>query len=337
MSQVQLEKESLWDENAQGPLLRLDHLSVTFHKGGHGTGSTSIKAVDDVSFEIHESEVLSLVGESGSGKTTIARSIIGLVSPTSGTIYYRGADLEKIKRKDERAYRREVQFIYQDPYESLNPRLNVFTTVSLPFKRLLGISARHELIERVSTLLREVALDPSSTLEKFPHQLSGGERQRVNIARALAPNPKLLIADEPVTMLDASQRVNILSMLMELKARHNLTLVLITHDLASAKITSDKTVVMYKGCLCEVGPTTAVLSKPIHPYTELILDSTPDIEKGEVEIETAFKSEAEPISEKGCNFAPRCKYASDVCIRVIPLLEQKSVHHYAACHNPLNL
>jgi peptide/nickel transport system ATP-binding protein len=288
--------------------------------------------------EIHESEVLSLVGESGSGKTTVARCILGLTSPISGTIYYRGADLERIKRTNERAYRREVQIIYQDPFESLNPRLDVFATISLPLRRLLSVSAHDELIERVSELLREVGLDPAASLEKFPHQLSGGERQRINIARALAPNPKLLIADEPVTMLDASQRMNILSMLMELKAKHNLTVLMITHDLASAKVTSDRTVVMYRGRVSEVGPTAAVLSKPIHPYTELILDSTPDIEKGGVRPEeTAPGSEVQVITVGGCNFEPRCKYATDVCRMVRPPLEQKSALHYAACHNPLNV
>jgi oligopeptide/dipeptide ABC transporter ATP-binding protein len=319
-------------------VLSLDHLSVTFvKKGGFGSrGKSVVRAVDDVSFELRDSEVLSLVGESGSGKTTVARCIVGLVPPTLGKVYYRGVDLEEIRRKDIRAYRREVQVIYQDPFESLNPRLDVFTQVSLPLRRLVGISSHEELVDRVSKVLLEVGLDPGSSIEKLPHQLSGGERQRVNIARALAPGPKLLIADEPITMLDASQRVNILALLMELKRKLNLTVLMITHDLASAKVTSDRTAVMYLGRLAEFGPTSTVLSKPIHPYTELVLKSTPNIKGGLADEEPVEKQEGQQTTAKGCNFAPRCKYATDVCSNVNPPLEQKLPSHYAACHNPLN-
>ena len=294
-----------------------------------------MKAVDDVSLELADSEVLSLVGESGSGKTTVARCVVGLVPPTSGKVYYRGVDLDEIRREDMRAYRREVQVIYQDPFESLNPRLDVFTQVSLPLKRLLGITSHEELVDRVSKLLREVGLDPGPAIEKLPHQLSGGERQRVNIARALAPGPKLLIADEPITMLDASQRVNVLSLLMELKKKRNLTVMMITHDLASARVTSERTAVMYLGRLVELGPTAAVLSKPAHPYSELVLSSTPSISKGLVTEGLDEKHEFHRMPETGCNFTPRCRYATDVCSRVRPPLEIKSAPRLAACHNPL--
>jgi oligopeptide/dipeptide ABC transporter ATP-binding protein len=319
-------------------MLKMEHLSVSFVKKGRiGSGKSSVvKAVDDASFELDESEVLSLVGESGSGKTTIARCVVGLVPPTSGKLYYRGVDLEEIRRKDMRAYRREVQVIYQDPFESLNPRLDVFTQVSLPLRRLLGINSHRDLVNRVSRLLLEVGLDPGTAIDKLPHQLSGGERQRVNIARALAPDPKLLVADEPITMLDASQRVNILSLLMELKRKRNLTVLMITHDLASARVTSDRTAVMYLGRMVELGPTDAVLSKPIHPYSELVLSSTPNIKRGINTEVTDEKQEVQEMPETGCNFTPRCRYATDVCSKVRPSLEAKAASRLAACHNPRN-
>lgn len=318
-------------------VLRIEHLSVTFHKkGGFRRKATLVRAVDDVSFELGESEVLSLVGESGSGKTTVAKCIMGLVAPTAGKIYYRGTDLGEIMRSNMREYRREVQVIYQDPFESLNPRLDVFTQISLPLRRLAGVSSRDQLMERVSRLLKEVGLEPEVTIDKLPHQLSGGERQRINIARALAPDPKLLIADEPITMLDASQRVNILSMLMELKKRRNLTVLMITHDLASAKVTSDRTAVMYLGRLIELGPTNSVLSQPIHPYSELVLSSTPSVEHGVVTEEGDEQREIQETPEISCNFAPRCKYAIDVCWKARPPLEQKVASRFAACYNPLN-
>jgi peptide/nickel transport system ATP-binding protein len=324
-------------------VLRIEHLSVTFEKkGSFRKKATTIRAVDDASFELGESEVLSLVGESGSGKTTVAKCIVGLVEPTAGKIYYRGRDLARIKQGGMRGYRREVQVIYQDPFESLNPRLDVFTQISLPLQKLLGIKSRDQLVERVSQLLKEVGLEPEVTIEKLPHQLSGGERQRINIARALAPDPILLIADEPITMLDASQRVNILSMLMELKRKRNLTVLMITHDLASAKVTSDRTAVMYMGRLIELGPTEAVLSQPIHPYTELVLSSTPSVQRGVVSSDGGASDRAQPqreaqdIPEIGCNFAPRCKYATEICTKVRPVLEQKLASRFAACHNPLN-
>jgi peptide/nickel transport system ATP-binding protein len=227
--------------------------------------------------------------------------------------------------------------IYQDPFESLNPRFDVFTTLSTPMIRLTGEATHGALLENAKKLLLEVGLNPDETLYKFPHQLSGGERQRVNVARALAPNPKLLIADEPITMLDASQRLNILSLLMNLKMKRNLTILLITHDLASAKVMSDRTAVMYRGKVVEIGPTENILSRPYHPYTELILEVTPRLGqrvKGELVDTRSSIEESEGITQ-GCVFAPRCKYATTICRETEPLLVERAVRHAAACHNPL--
>ncbi len=323
------------------PVLKINNLVVTFsrkHGGVFNRRSSIVHAVDNVSFQIYESETVSLVGESGSGKTTIARCILGLTTPTSGSIKYNDVEVSGLKGKQLINYRREVQFIFQDPFESLNPRQDVITIVSIPVMRLNGEKDRRRVTEITTRLLSEVGLDPNEVITKFPHQLSGGQRQKVNIARALASNPKVLIADEPITMLDASQRLNILSLLMRLKQNRNLTIFLITHDLASAKLTSDRTFVMYVGKLFEFGPTRGLLSRPHHPYTELILSATPRLKEEIGVLGEKLGSIDESLDIGcGCIFAPRCKYVTDVCRKIEPPLEEKSEAHFAACHNALNL
>jgi peptide/nickel transport system ATP-binding protein len=340
VSQVQLKNE--FEDSELKPLLKVKDLSVTFtqSKGVFRRKVTEIHAVNNVSFEIRQSQVLSLVGESGSGKTTIARCIAALARPNSGSIEYKGAEVTKLKGQKVLDYRKDVQIIFQDPYESLNPRQTVYDSIAGPMRRLGGEkNDRTRLLELVTNVLREVGLHPSYCMQRYPHQLSGGERQRVNIARALAPNPKLLLADEPITMLDASQRLSILSLLAALGKKRNLTILLITHDLASAKIMSDRTAVMYLGNLVEEGPTSIILSKPRHPYTELILEATPRLKEWNQELTKYLKA---PIMEKakvpknGCVFAPRCKYVTEKCLQVIPPFEEKSPSHLAACHNILN-
>ena len=231
-----------------------------------------------------------------------------------------------------------MQMIYQDPFESLNPRENVLTTISTPIYELTDLKDSAKISQKAFQLLKEVGLDPESVIERFPHQLSGGERQRVNIARSLASNPKLLIADEPVTMLDAEQRLNILSLLTTLKSKRNLSLLMITHDLATAKLTSDRTMVMYLGKLVELGDTRAVLTNPHHPYVQLMKMATPVLRRSKdvtEEFLIPFADES-PVPENGCIFLPRCKYSTSICSIVEPKLVEKSNRHVAACHNPLN-
>jgi peptide/nickel transport system ATP-binding protein len=300
--------------------------------------------VDNLSLDIYEHEILSLVGESGSGKTTVARCLVGLNRVTSGSIEFRGGvDVTKLSGARLLDYWRKVQLIFQDPFESIYPRFDVFTIVSTPMIQLVQESNPSGLEERVAKLLSEVGLDPSETMYKLPHQLSGGERQRVSIARALAPNPEILIADEPITMLDASFRLNILSLLSEIKEKRGLTVVMITHDLASAKVLSDRTAVMYLGKLVELGPTERILFRSHHPYTELILKSTPRLLVRErLEPTKAMEQVAKAVDnvegiEKGCVFRPKCAYATSICSEVEPPLLEKSLEHLAACHNALNL
>lgn len=336
MSQIQLSKETLSIRN----------LSVKFVKesGTIRKRTTVINAVNNVTLDLPESEIISVVGESGSGKTTLARCIMKLQEPTSGSISYRGVDINTLKGRDLLNFRRDVQMVFQDPYESLNPRQDVLSTVSGPIKNLRRENDSSKVKEIAVNLLEEVGLRPDKFLHRLPHQLSGGERQRVNIARALASNPKMLVADEPITMLDAAQRFNILNLIKNLKEKRNLTILLITHDLASVKILKGKTYVMYLGRLVEGGPSTKVLTKPHHPYVELIRESTPVIRRTSV-LDGGLESDAKEVAtleesvavKEGCVFRPRCKYATTICAGVDPQLQEKSPGHVAACHNPLNM
>jgi oligopeptide/dipeptide ABC transporter ATP-binding protein len=326
-----------------GILLEIDRLEVTYttQRGIIFPRNSVVRAVRGVSLQIFDSEIVSLVGESGSGKTTIAKCIMQLAPVTAGAIRYRGVDVVTLRGAKLIGFLKEVQMIFQDPFESLNPRQDVYTTISIPLRRLVGERDESKILQKISSLLSEVGLNAESVMYKLPHQLSGGERQRVSIARALASDPKLLIADEPITMLDASQRLNVLSLLMELKMRRNLTILIITHDLASAKAMSDRTAVMYRGNLVELGQTQELLSRPNHPYTELILSATPRLkaEEGMEDSQVYVKEDVSDLGDvsKGCVYLPRCKYATEICKKEEPPLTEKSRSHLSACYNPLNM
>lgn len=340
MSQVQLNGNTADPKmEANSPILKVTNLSIHFKQqtGTFRRKEKTIKAVSEVTFELQRSELVAIVGESGSGKTTLARCVMGLVKPTSGSIIYNGSDITKIKEKKMMDYRRAVQIIYQDPFESLTPRLNVHDTLAMPLTELLGMKKKDEITLRVQTLLEEVGLDPLEVMYRFPHQLSGGQRQRVNIARALAPNPKLLVADEPITMLDAAQRMNILYLLSELQKKRNLTVLLITHDLASARMICKRTMVMYLGKLVEMGDTEIILTKPKHPYVQLILEAMPSLTtKNPYGKQDLTWIEDSVNIKQGCVFQPRCKYRTEICKEVMPPLTMKENSDYAACHNPIN-
>jgi peptide/nickel transport system ATP-binding protein len=340
MSQVLENLASEGSERGRMPLLEVRNLSVSFSKesGFLGREKRTTKAVDDVSFRLYENETLSLVGESGSGKTTIARCITALTPPTSGTVEYNGRDVSKIAGKKLLEYRKEVQIVFQDPFGSLSPFHDVLTVVATPIRRLLGETDENKISQRVRSLLDEVGLEPDEVLHKLPHQLSGGERQRVNIARALASEPKILVADEPVSMLDASQRLNTLYLLSELQASRNIAILMITHDLATSRVMGGRTAVMYLGKLFEIGSTSELLQAPYHPYTELLISAAP---KTDFVSQSRVDSFGQSIEKggrvtQGCVFRPRCKYATQVCAEVEPPLEPKSQTHEAACHNWLN-
>ncbi|HKT21147.1 MAG TPA: ABC transporter ATP-binding protein [Nitrososphaerales archaeon] len=318
------------------PLLDVRNLSVHFTKslGFLNRIGRTTKAVDDVNLQMGELDILCVVGESGSGKTTLGRTIAALTRPTSGEVLYRGTNVSKLRGEALRKYRKEVQMVFQDPFASLNPRDDVQAILTMPMVRLAGEKDKGRLTEDCISLLQDVGLQ-SDILRKLPHQLSGGERQRISIARALASHPKILIADEPVSMLDASLRMNFLALFNRLMNEHKMSILLITHDLATAKVMGGRTAVMYLGKLVEMGPTSDILSEPHHPYAELLLESSPRMRDDTTSGEVTSIEKSEKVT-KGCVFRPRCKYATSVCAETEPPLEAKTPYHLAACHNWIN-
>jgi peptide/nickel transport system ATP-binding protein len=295
-----------------------------------------VHAVDDVSFELRPGTVTALVGESGSGKSTVARLLARLHDPTDGAVLFEGDDVASVRRRrDVLRYRSQVQLIFQDPFDSLNP----VKTVRHHVERALRI---HKMVtsgrveERVHELLRTVGLVPPHELAtKYPHELSGGQRQRVALARVLAVEPKVILADEPTSMLDVSIRIGILNLMMRLKEERDIAFLFVTHDLASARYVADDLLVMYAGQIVERGPVEEVLASPLHPYTRLLLAAVPD---------PARRLQADRIQERkglaaaavdppeGCRFVKRCPLAIDVCSHVTPPLVEARPQQSARCH-----
>jgi oligopeptide/dipeptide ABC transporter ATP-binding protein len=291
--------------------------------------------VDDISFALQKGEILALVGESGSGKTTTGLCTLGLVEPTDGRILLQGEDVIEVAHSRRRKeLRRKAQLIFQDPYESLNPRQTVFRAVS----EALGVhrlaTSRAEKIEMVTLALEDAGLKPASNyLDRYPHQLSGGQRQRVVIASALILNPVYLVADEPVSMLDVSIRAEILNLLIKLRDEHQITMIYITHDLASAAYIADRVAVMYLGSIVEIGPADVVLKDPRHPYTRSLMSVIPVPNPRRRRERMVLQGETpDPIDlPSGCRFHPRCPEVFALCPKVQPTLEDLGDEHQAAC------
>jgi peptide/nickel transport system ATP-binding protein len=262
-------------------LVKLQNVSKIFQvrQSLFSKEGSEVRAVDRISFRIFPGEIFSLVGESGSGKSTCGRLLVRLEEPTSGQLLFDGLDLVHVKGKEARAFRKRVQMIFQDPYQSLNPQLSVFHTVVEPL--VVQKYGDHEDRERrVTEILEEVGLKPAEDfLFRYPHQLSGGQRQRVAIARAMIVDPQFVVADEPVSMLDASVQAQLLNMLLDLKDRHSLTMLFITHDLATARYLSDRVAVIYQGRIMEQGPAEVVIQNPKHPYTRALIESVPNVSR----------------------------------------------------------
>jgi peptide/nickel transport system ATP-binding protein len=295
-----------------------------------------VHAVDDVSFELRPGTITALVGESGSGKSTVARLLARLHDPTSGSVLWEGGDVSRVRRRrDVLRYRSEVQLIFQDPFDSLNPVKTVRHHIERPL-RIHKMVPSGEVEEHVHELLRVVGLVPPHEIAaKYPHELSGGQRQRVSLARVLAVEPKVILADEPTSMLDVSIRIGILNLMTRLKHERDIAFLFVTHDLASARYVADDLLVMYAGQIVERGPVEEVLASPLHPYTRLLLAAVPDPSK---------RLHAERIEERrgvaaaavdppeGCRFVSRCPIAVDVCSRVTPGLVEARPQHAARCH-----
>lgn len=291
------------------------------------------KALDGVSLRIPEGRVSILVGESGSGKTTLARIILRAIDPDSGSIIFNGSDITRKTGKELRNFRKQAQMIHQDPYSSLDPLMKVFDIIREPIDIFYKDFSNEERIKKILAVLDDVNLKPSAVFaEKYPHMLSGGERQRVAIARSLVIEPKLIIADEPVSMLDVSIRGQILQIVKQLSVNRKITVFYITHDLATSRDIGDEISVMYAGKIVESGPIDRVLSNPLHPYTQALLDaiSEPKFENLDKEKVIRIRNFDSAPAESGCKFFNRCPYSMEICKKE-PQLESKEQNHNVSC------
>jgi oligopeptide/dipeptide ABC transporter ATP-binding protein len=301
-----------------------------------------LKAVDGVSFALKEREVLGLVGESGCGKTTVGRTILRLYDPTDGEIRFLSqsgefVDIARISQRKMKPLRKEMRMIFQDPFSSLNPRLTVKDLISEPLE-IHHIARGQAAQDRVAELMTSVGLDPNY-MRRYPHEFSGGQRQRIGLARTLSLNPRLIIADEPVSALDVSVQAQVLNLMQKLQADLGLTLIFIAHDLSVVEHISDRIAVMYVGKIVEMAETTELLHNPLHPYTEALLSAIPpadpDIHLQRIRLEGDVPSPANPPS--GCIFHPRCSYARPECKESVPELVEVTEGHFASCHFAVEL
>ncbi|MEA3366088.1 MAG: oligopeptide/dipeptide ABC transporter ATP-binding protein [Candidatus Hydrogenedentes bacterium] len=293
----------------------------------------TVRAVDGVSLDVAEGETVGLVGESGCGKSTLARTIVRLVPPTEGTVTFEGRTISSLSESAFREIRPRVQMIFQDPYASLNPRMTVFDALAEPL-RVHGLANGKGVTRRVSELMELVGLAPRF-MRKYPHEFSGGQRQRISIARALALEPKLVIADEPVSALDVSVQAQILNLIARLRDQMGLTLLFIAHDLSVVHYLSHRIAVMYLGRIVELGPADEVFNRPRHPYTKALISAipVPDPVQEKTRQRVALRDEpASPLNPSpGCPFHPRCPYAQPRCAETVPMLEPCGEGHEAAC------
>jgi peptide/nickel transport system ATP-binding protein len=316
-------------------LLRTEGLTRHFRIGSTLSRGT-LHAVDDVSLAIGERQIVALAGESGSGKSTVARLLAKLYRPTSGEIYFQGKPLSAIRsRRDVLRYRGEVPMVFQDPFASINPVFRVSHGVMRSLKLHRPELSSHERRAEAERVFEAVGLSPAAeVLQRFPHELSGGQRQRVGFAQALALRPKLILADEPVSMLDVSIRIGLLNLMAQLRDEQGVSILYITHDIASARYVADRLIIMYAARIAEQGPTEEVLARPKHPYTQLLLSAVPDPRAPlSIGAETDRGEPPRVINPvPGCRFRWRCPLAIDECQTVTPELSELGPDHEAACH-----
>ncbi len=321
------------------PLLEVKNLCKYFpiQKGFFKKTIGNVRAVDDVSFFVEEGETLGLVGESGCGKTTTSRCVVRALAPSRGQILFRTGDgqtvdLGTLNRAALRPLRPQMQMIFQDPYSSLNPRMNLFEIVGEPLLINMRLS-RKQRTDRVAELLQLVGLRPEY-MQRFPHAFSGGQRQRIGIARALSVHPRLVVADEPVSALDVSVQAQILNLLLDLQTRLNLTYIFVAHNLGVVKHICDRVAVMYVGKLVEMSKTVELFHRPRHPYTAALMAAVPvadpRVQSGNVELKGEVPSPANPPA--GCYFHPRCAFAEEVCRTEPPAFREITAGHFVACH-----
>jgi len=294
-----------------------------------------VHAVDGVAFQIIPKEVFGLVGESGCGKTTTGKVLIRLIEPTDGKVLFNGVDITALSDREMRKLRSKMQMIFQDPYESLNPRMSIYDIIAEPIEIQNIAESPEEVLDLVSKALEELDLvPPEEFLFRFPHELSGGQRQRVAVARAFVVNPQFIVADEPTSMLDASIRSEVLKLILGLIEKTKCAFLYITHDIALARYICDRIAIMYLGKIVEMGSAEDVISKPLHPYTEALLAAVPvpdpTARRAEVTITGEVPSAFNP--PPGCRFHPRCPHAMEICMKDEPAIIESEHKHFVACH-----
>ena len=318
-------------------ILKIQHLKKYFTKKGmFGKKSDTVRATDDISFSVKKGEVFVLAGESGSGKSTIAKLILRSIQPDSGKVFFENQEIDNNPQNLQKI-RMGCQMIHQDPYDSINPRMKIEDIISEPLE-IHNIGDKDERRKRVIEVLHEVKLEPAEEImKKYPHMLSGGQRQRVVLARALSLKPKVILADEPVSMLDVSIRAEMLELMHELQKKYGISFIYITHDLATARYFGQRIGILYLGKIVEIGPIEQVLFSPKHPYTQALIDaiSEPNPDNLHKEKEIRINEPSDIDIQTGCRFRNRCQYVIDEC-KIEPNLKKMENEHFTACHVKIN-